>query len=51
MTTQPRINMTIGLTIDDYRRTQELRAHGVKIIEIYRLGLDEAEAQGKKKIT
>lgn len=51
MTTQPRINMTIGLTIEDHKRTQELRVHGVKIIEIYRLGLDEAEAQDKTKIT
>ncbi len=49
MTTQPRINMTIGLTIEDYKRTQELRARDVKIIEIYRLGLDEAEAKGKKE--
>ena len=51
MTTQPRINMTIGLTIDDHRRTQELRARGVKIVEIYRLGLDAAEAQVKKEKT
>ena len=41
--------MTIGLTIDDHRRTQELRKGGVKIIEIYRLGLDAAEAREKKE--
>ena len=47
MTTQPRINMTIGLSLEDYKRTKDLHAEGIKIINIYRLGLDKAEAQNK----
>ncbi|MFA6433781.1 MAG: hypothetical protein WCW52_03720 [Elusimicrobiales bacterium] len=51
-----RYQIVISLSEEDNRKLMELREDGYQIVEIFRLGLGEAEAEGaakrgKKKIS
>ena len=43
--TTARYNINIGLTLEEYNRMKALQAHGVKVIDIFRAGLDEMETR------
>lgn len=49
MTTAPRFTKMLSLTEMDQDRTEALRKAGVKIIDIYRAGLETMEKQVKKE--
>jgi hypothetical protein len=45
---KPRYQIVISLSEDDTRKLEELRKEGYQIVEIFRLGLGEAEAETAK---
>ncbi|MEI7481795.1 MAG: hypothetical protein WCK75_05540 [Elusimicrobiota bacterium] len=45
---KPRYQIVISLSEDDNKKLMELREDGYQIVEIFRLGLGEAEAEAAK---
>lgn len=43
-----RYQIVISLSEEDSRKLQELRQNGYQIVDIFRLGLDEAEEKSSK---
>ena len=46
---KPRYQIVISLSADDNVQLQKLRDEGYQIVDIFRLGLTEAEAAAKKR--
>ncbi|HNW45741.1 MAG TPA: hypothetical protein PKI19_14675 [Elusimicrobiales bacterium] len=46
---KPRYQIVISLSEDDNLQLQKLRTEGYQIVDIFRLGLTEAEAALKKR--
>ena len=45
---KPRYQIVISLSEDDNKKLQQLRDDGYQIVDIFRLGITEAEAEVKK---